>query len=140
MEAGVRVVEICDSVMAGLPYFPWNGGNCTVHNMNLLLTSSSLSDFHIESTLTKISHLHDHTGGSYLEGNDTKTGVGRVKGQRSGDFGKVKSNNTVPVVHVLSNLNLNHELTHLQWHHCREITRPRGRGQCEDIRSVQSKS
>ena len=56
------MAEICDQVMAGLSCFPWNGSNCTVHDMELLLTDTSLSDFHIESTLTRISHHHDHTG------------------------------------------------------------------------------
>jgi hypothetical protein len=54
---------ICDQVMAGLSYFPWNGGNCSVHGMVSLLTDSYLSDFHIDYTLTKISRRHhDHYG------------------------------------------------------------------------------
>jgi len=57
------MVEICDQVMAGLSYFPWNGGNCSVHDMVSLLTDSWLSDFHIDYALTKISHhYHDCHG------------------------------------------------------------------------------
>jgi hypothetical protein len=57
------MVEICDQVMAGLSYFPWNGGNCSVCGMVSLLTNSYLSDFHIDYTLTKISHHHrNHHG------------------------------------------------------------------------------
>ena len=56
------MVEICEQAMVGLSYFPWNGSNCTVHDMELLLTSSSLSDFHIDSTLTTIFQRCDHTG------------------------------------------------------------------------------
>jgi hypothetical protein len=54
---------ICDQVMAGISYFPWNGGNCTVHDMVTLLSDSWLSDFHIDFTLQKISHCYgDHYG------------------------------------------------------------------------------
>ena len=57
------MVGICDQVMAGLSCFPWNGGNCSVHDMALLLTESCLSDFHIDDTLKKISDQHiDHYG------------------------------------------------------------------------------
>jgi hypothetical protein len=57
------MVEICDQVMAGLSYFPWNGGNCSVCGMVCLLTNSYLSNFHIDYTLTKISHHHcNHHG------------------------------------------------------------------------------
>ena len=56
------MVPICDQVMAGLSCFPWNGSNCSVHDMELLLTNSSLTDFHIESTLMKISHHQDLHG------------------------------------------------------------------------------
>ena len=61
MSQSETMVEICDQVMAGLSCFPWNGSNCTVHDMELLLTNSSLTDFHIESTLAKISCHLDHT-------------------------------------------------------------------------------
>ena len=56
------MVGICEQVMAGLLCFPWNESSCTVHDMELLLTTSSLSDFHIDSTLTTIFRYHDHTG------------------------------------------------------------------------------
>ena len=56
------MVGICEQVMAGLSYFPWNGSSCSVHDMELLLTTSSLSDFHIDSTLVKIFQGCDHTG------------------------------------------------------------------------------
>lgn len=56
------MVKICEQVMAGLSCFPWNGSNCTVHDMELLLTTSSLSDFHIDSTLTQIFQYCDHAG------------------------------------------------------------------------------
>jgi len=62
MSQSKPMVEICDQVMAGLSCFPWNGSNCTVHDMESLLTDTSLSDFHIKSTLTRIFHHHDHTG------------------------------------------------------------------------------
>ena len=54
------MIRICDQVMAGLSCFPWNGSNCTVHDMAILLSDSWLSDFHIDYTLTKITHYH-HT-------------------------------------------------------------------------------
>jgi len=54
---------ICEQVMAGLSCFPWNGGNCSVHDMASLLTDSWLSDFHIDYGLAKISKQHsDHYG------------------------------------------------------------------------------
>lgn len=53
---------ICEQVMAGLSYFPWNGSSCTVRDMELLLTTSSLSDFHIDSTLKRIFQYHDLDG------------------------------------------------------------------------------
>ena len=57
------MVEICDQVIAGLSYFPWNGGNCSVHDMVSLLTDSWLSNFHINYALTKISHhYHNYYG------------------------------------------------------------------------------
>ena len=52
------MTEICDQVMAGLSFFPWNGANCSVHDMVSLLSDSWLSDFHIDYVLTKISHHH----------------------------------------------------------------------------------
>ena len=85
-----QMVDICDRVMVGLSYFPWNGGNCTVRDMNLLLTSSSLTDFHIESTLTKISHLRDHTGAEVCDHHillslfDLKSIVAAYKTSRTG--------------------------------------------------------
>lgn len=49
--------------MAGLSYFPWNGANCSVHDMESLLSNSWLSDFHIDFALTKIfHHYHSHPG------------------------------------------------------------------------------
>jgi hypothetical protein len=57
------MVEICNQVMAGLSYFPWNGSNCSVHDMASLLTESWLSDLHIDYALTKIFDHHcDHYG------------------------------------------------------------------------------
>jgi len=56
------MVGICEQVMAGLSCFPWNGSNCAVHDMELLLTTSSLSDFHLHSTLTTIFQYHDEAG------------------------------------------------------------------------------
>ena len=56
------MVDICKQVTAGLSCFPWDGSSCSVRDMELLLTTSSLSDFHIDSTLTKIFQTHDHTG------------------------------------------------------------------------------
>ena len=50
------MTEICDQVIAGLLCFPWNGANCSVHDMVSLLSDSWLSDFHIDYVLTKISH------------------------------------------------------------------------------------
>ena len=50
------MTEICDQVMAGLSCFPWNGANCSVHDMVSLLSDSWLSDFHIDYVLVKISH------------------------------------------------------------------------------------
>jgi len=41
--------------MVGLLCFPWNGANCSVYDMVLLLSDSWLSDFHINYVLTKIS-------------------------------------------------------------------------------------
>ena len=61
------MVPTCDQVMAGLSCFPWNGSNCTVHDMELLLTDSSLTDFHIENTLTNISHHHDPHGARFCD-------------------------------------------------------------------------
>jgi len=29
------IVEICEQVMAGPSYFPWNGSSCSVHDMEL---------------------------------------------------------------------------------------------------------
>jgi hypothetical protein len=55
--------KICKQVMIGLSHFPWNGYNCTVHDMTALLTESYLSDFHIDYALTKIFHHHlNHYG------------------------------------------------------------------------------
>jgi len=54
---------ICDQIMAGLSYFPWNGGNCSVHDMASLLTESYLSDFHIDYALAKIFHHHQNLNG-----------------------------------------------------------------------------
>jgi hypothetical protein len=57
------MTEITNQVMAGLSCFPWNGGNCTVHDMVSILSDSWLSDFHIDHTLTKFSnHYHDCFG------------------------------------------------------------------------------
>ena len=57
------MVGICEQVMAGLSYFPWNSGNHSVDDMASLLTDSWLSDFHINYCLTKISkHYSDHYG------------------------------------------------------------------------------
>ena len=57
------MAEACDQVMAGLSCFPWNGGNCSVHDMELLLTESYLSDFHVDYTLAKIFHYHSNQFG-----------------------------------------------------------------------------
>ena len=55
--------EICDQAMAGLSCFPWNGSNCSVHDMAALLTESYLSDFHIDYALAKIfNHHHNQYG------------------------------------------------------------------------------
>lgn len=64
MVSGLELMgEICDRVMSGLSCFPWNGSNCSVHDMMLLLTESYLSDFHTDYALTKIFlHHHDHYG------------------------------------------------------------------------------
>jgi hypothetical protein len=51
---------ICDQVLAGLSCFPWNGSNCTVHDMASLLTESYLSDFHIDYALAKIFHHYQN--------------------------------------------------------------------------------
>ena len=57
------MAEICDQVMAGISCFPWNGDNCSVHDMVTLLSDSWLSDFHIDSTLQNISHNYgNHYG------------------------------------------------------------------------------
>ena len=50
------MTEICDQVIAGLLCFPWNGANCSVHDMVSLLSDLWLSDFHIDYVLAKISH------------------------------------------------------------------------------------
>jgi hypothetical protein len=50
------MTEICNQVMAGLSFFPWNGGNCTVHDMGIILSDSWLTDFHIDHAITKISN------------------------------------------------------------------------------------
>ena len=55
---------ICNQVMTGLSCFPWNGGNCTVHDMTSILSDSWLSDFRIDFTLTKISNLHHNNFGA----------------------------------------------------------------------------
>jgi hypothetical protein len=44
--------------MAGLSCFPWNGGNCTVHDIVSLLTGAWLSDWHMDYVLSKISKFH----------------------------------------------------------------------------------
>ena len=55
--------EICDKVIAGISCFPWNGGNCSVHDIVILLSDAWLSDFHIDFTLQKISYNYsDHYG------------------------------------------------------------------------------
>ena len=54
------MVEICDQVVAGLSFFPWNGGYCTVHDMASILTDSWLSDYHIDFGLNKISSQYCH--------------------------------------------------------------------------------
>jgi hypothetical protein len=59
------MVGICNQVMAGLSYFPWNGGNSSVHDVVSLLTDSWLSDFHIDQALIQISH---HYHGCYGAG------------------------------------------------------------------------
>ena len=57
------MAEICNQVMAGLSFFPWNGGNCSVHDMMSILTDSWLSDFHIDHVLINISNQYcDHFG------------------------------------------------------------------------------
>jgi Ulp1 family protease len=57
------MVEECEQVMAGLSCFPWNGGNCTVHDITSLLTGAWLSDWHMDYVLTKISKFHhNHYG------------------------------------------------------------------------------
>ena len=57
------MIGICDEVMTGLSYFPWNGANCSVHDMVSVLSNSWLSDYHIDSVLTKISqHYFYHYG------------------------------------------------------------------------------
>ena len=49
--------------MAGISCFPWNGGNCSVHDMVIFFFDSWLSDFHIDFTLQNISHNYgDHYG------------------------------------------------------------------------------
>lgn len=50
--------------MAGLSYFPWNGDNCSVHDMETLLSDSWLSDFHIDHVLTNIFHSHSANHGA----------------------------------------------------------------------------
>ena len=62
------MVEICDQVMAGLSYFPWHGGKCTVHDMASILSGSWLSDFHIDHTLEKISKCHCEYYGAEASG------------------------------------------------------------------------
>jgi len=52
------MVGVCGQVMAGLSYFPWKGGNSTVHDMASILTDSWLSDFHIDHVLMKISNCY----------------------------------------------------------------------------------
>jgi len=52
------MTEICDQVMAGLSCFPWNGANCSVHDMTSLLSDSWLSDFHIDYFLKKTPHRY----------------------------------------------------------------------------------
>ena len=57
------MTKICDEVMAGLSCFPWNGANCSVHDIVSLLSDLWLSDYHIDSVLTKISqHYFYHYG------------------------------------------------------------------------------
>ena len=58
------MIGICDEVMTSLSYFPWNGANCSVHDMVSLLSNSWLSDYHIDSVLTKISQCYLHHYGA----------------------------------------------------------------------------
>ena len=58
------MAEICDPVIAGLSCFPWNGSNCSVHDMMLLLTESYLSDYHIDDTLTKLFFCYQNQCGA----------------------------------------------------------------------------
>ena len=65
------MVEICHQAMAGLSCFPWNGGNCSVRDMVLLLTNSGLSDYHINFTLEKISRIHNNHYGAKVSDHHT---------------------------------------------------------------------
>lgn len=57
------MAETCTQVMAGLSFFPWNGGCCSVNDMVIILSDSWLNSFHIDYTLMKISGQYsDHLG------------------------------------------------------------------------------
>src|SRR5580704_9752920 len=89
--------EICDQVMAGLACFPWNGGNCTVHDMVTILSNSWLSDFHIDHTLTKLAgHYHGCFGAEasghhlFLPVMDLNSIVKAYKNKQGGGSASVK--------------------------------------------------
>ena len=94
------MVEICDQVMAGLSYFPWHGGKCTVHDMASILSGSWLSDFHIDHTLKEISKRHCEYYGTEASGRHKFLTVSDIdgilkaykSGLRSGETAKKTEN------------------------------------------------
>jgi hypothetical protein len=56
MSQSESMIGICEQVMAGLSCFPWNGNNCSVHDMVSILSNSWLSDFHIDYVVMKMSN------------------------------------------------------------------------------------